>query len=70
MLKQKTNLDDRTPERIRKDGTVNKKSQSTNRNQKRESSKINSLKRHIEKTIYPPRPTRKKSSKKKKQNKI
>jgi len=75
MLKQKTNLNERTSkvtksERTRRDGKVNKASQSTSRNQKRESSKINSLKRHIEKTLYPPRPTRKQSLNKKKQNKI
>lgn len=76
MLEQKTNLKERTSkvtksERTRIDGTVNKASQSTSRSQKRESSKLNSLKRHIEKTLYPPRPTRKQSLKnKKKQNKM
>lgn len=79
-MKQKTKLIERTSkvtksEKTRINETVNKGSQrltqSSSRSQKKESSKINSLKRHIEKTIYPPRPTRKQSLKnKKKQNKI
>jgi len=65
MLKQRTKVTKKS---------VNKESQISSRSQKRESRKQNSLKRQIEKVLYPPRPTRKhllnETKNKKKQNKI